>query len=443
MIPAISDIRAHEILDSRGQPTLSVTVILIDCTVATAAVPSGASTGEREAIELRDGDPARYNGRGVLKAVVAIRDVIAPRVRGMNVTEQGKIDLLLRQLDGTPNKSRLGANAVLGVSLAVARAAAGTQGLPLYSYIAGLSGLSSHGGESTAYVLPAPMIAVLNGGSHANNTLDVQEFMLFPLGAPTFAEAVRWGAEIFHALKLLLERHGFSTAVGDAGGYAPNLKSPEQALTLLVEAIETAGFRPGEDVALAMDLAASELFDHGGYIFKHAGSSRRSADRLIEIYRGWQKQFPLVSLEDGMDEHDRAGWQQLTRALGKKLQLVGDDVFVTNPALLSAGVKDGVGNAILIKPNQIGTLSETLQTIRLAKDAGYAWIISGRSGETEDSFIADLAVGTAAGQIKTGSLCRSERLAKYNRLLTIERELGVYAVYGGKLLRQRQNGGKS
>jgi enolase len=440
MIHAISDIRAHEILDSRGDPTLSVTVILTDCTVATAAVPSGASTGEREAIELRDGDARRYSGRGVLKAVAAVREVIAPHLRGMEAADQEKIDARLRRLDGTANKARLGANTLLGVSLAVARAAAAAQSQPLYAHIAGLSGRGSQTGENAAYVLPAPMIAVLNGGSHANNSLDVQEFMLCPLGAPTFAEAVRWGAEIFRALKGLLARRGLSTSVGDAGGFAPDLKTPEQAFELLLQAIAAAGYQPGRDVALALDVAASELFDRDGYVFKREDRTRRSADRLIELYRGWQKQFPLVSLEDGMGEDDRAGWRELTRALGKKIQLVGDDVFVTNPALLSAGVKDGIANAVLIKPNQVGTLSETLETVRLARDAGYAAVISGRSGETEDSFIADLAVGTGVGQIKTGSLCRSERLAKYNRLLAIERELGVYAVYGGKLLRKNGTG---
>lgn len=434
MTPAIAELRAHEILDSRGDPTLSVTAILTDCTVATAAVPAGVSMGEREAIELRDGDPQRYAGRGVRKAVAAVHDVIASKLRGMEAREQDRIDALLRRLDGTPNKAHLGANAMLGVSLAVARAAAATENQPLYAYLARLSGRGTRSGEAPAYLMPVPMIALINGGSHADNTLDVQEIMILPRRSPNFSEAVRCGSDIARALRRILQQHGLATAVGDAGGYAPNCASVEAAFALVVEAIAAAGYQPGRDVSLAVDVAASELFDRGGYAFRHAGE-KRSADRLIEIYLDWRRQFPLVSIEDGLGEDDRAGWQKLTQALGKDIQLVGDDIFVTNPALVSSGVKDGIANAVLIKPNQIGTLSETLDAIRLAREAGYAAVISGRSGETEDSFIADLAVGTGAGQIKTGSPCRSERIAKYNRLLTIERDLGGHAIYGGSMFR--------
>lgn len=439
-MPNIADIHAHEILDSRGSPTLSVRVHLVDCTMAEAAVPSGSSTGEREAVELRDGDAKRYSGRGVLKAVTNVREIIAPRLRGIEVSQQRKVDHMLRQLDGTPDKSRLGANALLGVSLAVARAAAAAQRVPLYAHLGHLSGRTDVERERTPYVLPAPQIAVINGGTHANNTLDVQEFMLWPLGAPTFAEAVRWGAEIFQVLKSLLQRRGLSTAVGDAGGFAPDLRSTEDALEIITEAIQGAGYSAGGEVAIAVDLAASELVVNGAYSFKKAKQTPKSAEKLIATYRDWQTSFPVRSIEDGMGEHDRAGWKDLTEALGKKVQLVGDDVFATNPTLLSGGIKDGIANAVVIKPNQIGTLSETLDAIRLARDSGYGIVVSGRSGETEDTFIADLAVGTSAGQIKTGALTRSERLAKYNRLLTIERELGVYAVYGGKLLRRNGNG---
>jgi enolase len=432
---AISKIQASEILDSRGNPTISVTLILSDGTSASAAVPSGASTGEREAVELRDNDPKRYGGKGVLKAVANVHEVILPALFGMGVDDQAKIDATMKELDGTPNKSRLGANAILGVSLAAARAAALVRKLPLYTYLAELSGNTEAPTERAPYTVPAPMMNVLNGGAHATNTLDFQEFMLFPTGAPTFAEALRYGAETFHALKKILSKRGLVTAVGDEGGFAPDLRTHDEALALIVEAIEAAGYRPGKDISIAIDPAASELFDGGSYVFKKSDQSRKSSAKLIELYRGWVKQYPIVSLEDGMGENDRQGWKDLTVALGKKLQLVGDDNFVTNPKIFTEGIEDGIANAILIKVNQIGTLTETLETIRIARAFNYGSVISHRSGETEDAFIADLAVGTGVGQIKTGSLCRSERIAKYNRLLAIERELGSSAIYGGKLLR--------
>ena len=434
MTSNISSIQAQEILDSRGNPTLSVTLTLEGGGSATAAVPSGASTGEREAVELRDGDPRRYGGKGVLRAAANVNEVFAPALRGKDASEQEKIDQILRDLDGTPNKSRYGANAILGVSLAAARAAAGVQNLPLYAYLARLYG--NHESTGASYVLPAPMMNVLNGGAHAANTLDFQEFMLFPIGAPTFAEALRFGAETFHALKKLLNKRRLVTAVGDEGGFAPNLKTHAEALDLMVEAIRSAGYTPGKEIAIALDPAASEFFEDGGYVFKKSDRTRKSSAELIELYRGWARKYPIVSLEDGMGENDREGWQALTRALGKELQLVGDDNFVTNSKLFTEGIKDGIANAILIKVNQIGTLTETLETIRIARANNYGAVISHRSGETEDTFISDLAVGTGVGQIKTGSLCRSERIAKYNRLMAIERELGDRAVYGGRNLRK-------
>ncbi len=434
MTTNISGIEAQEILDSRGNPTLSVTLSLVGGRSATAAVPSGASTGEREAVELRDGDPKRYGGKGVLKAVAHVNDVFAPALRGLDAADQGKIDRTLKDMDGTPNKSRYGANAILGVSLAAARAAAAAQDLPLYAHVAHLSGRSEKNGS---YILPAPMMNVLNGGAHATNTLDFQEFMLFPIGAPTFAEALRYGAETFHVLKKLLAKRRLVTAVGDEGGFAPDLKSHDEALDLMVEAIHAVGYEPGRDIAIALDPAASEFFENGAYVFKKSDRSRKSSADLIELYRGWAKKYPIVLLEDGMGENDREGWKDLTAALGKQLQLVGDDNFVTNPQIFSEGVRDGIANSILIKVNQIGTLTETLQTIQLAREAKYSAVISHRSGETEDTFISDLAVGTGVGQIKTGSLCRSERIAKYNRLLAIERELGDRATFGGLRFRDR------
>jgi enolase len=425
----IQSITALEILDSRGNPTVMVTVALNNGITASACVPSGASTGIREAVELRDGDPRRYGGKGVRKAVANVNKTIAPKVRGKSPHAQKEIDDLMRRLDGTDTKSRLGANALLGVSMAVCRAAALDAGLPLYAYIRKLHGGKAH----SPYVLPAPMMNVLNGGAHATNNVDFQEFMLFPIGAPTFAEALRYGAETFHTLKKLLQKRGLVTAVGDEGGFAPYLKTNDDAVKLIVEAIKAAGYRPGRDIAIALDPAASEFFEDGDYVFKKSDRSRKSPAAMVKLYRQWVKKYPIVSLEDGMGEEDRKGWKALTGALGKKLQLVGDDNFVTNPKIFAAGIRDGIANAILIKLNQIGTVAETLETVAMAQKAGYGAVISHRSGETEDAFIADFAVGTGAGQIKTGSLCRSERIAKYNRLLAIEHELGVKATYGGKV----------
>jgi enolase len=429
----IQSITALEILDSRGNPTVMVTVVLANGLRASACVPSGASTGIREAVELRDGDVKRYGGKGVLKAVANVNKIIAPKLKGKSPRAQKEIDALMRSLDGTETKSKLGANALLGVSMAVCRAAALDARVLLYAYIRRL-----HGGKVRApYVLPAPMMNVLNGGAHATNNVDFQEFMLFPIGAPTFAEALRYGAETFHTLKKLLQKRGLVTAVGDEGGFAPSLKTNDEAVELIVEAIKAAGYRPGSDIAIALDPAASEFFEDGGYVFKKSDRSRKTPAAMVKLYGQWVKKYPIVSLEDGMGEEDREGWLAITKALGKKLQLVGDDNFVTNPKIFAEGVRDGIANAILIKLNQIGTVSETLETVAMAQKAGYGAVISHRSGETEDAFIADFAVGTGAGQIKTGSLCRSERIAKYNRLLAIERELGKRSVYGGKVLRKR------
>jgi enolase len=422
---SIVKISAQEILDSRGNPTVMVTVALKNGITASACVPSGASTGIREAVELRDGDAKRYSGKGVLKAVANVDKVIAPKLKGKSPHDQREIDARLCALDGTPTKAKLGANAILGVSMAVCRAAALDAGLPLYAYIRRL-----HGSKARApYVLPAPMMNVLNGGAHATNNVDFQEFMLFPIGAPTFSEALRYGAETFHALKKLLQKRGLVTAVGDEGGFAPNLKSNDEAVEAIIEAIAAAGFKPGKDIAIAIDPAASEFYEDGAYVFKKSDGSRKTPAEMVELYRGWVGKYPIVSLEDGMGEEDREGWLAITKKLGKKLQLVGDDNFVTNPRIFAEGIREGIANAILIKLNQIGTVSETLETVAMAQNAGYGAVISHRSGETEDAFIADFAVGTGAGQIKTGSLCRSERIAKYNRLLAIEQELGRKACY--------------
>jgi enolase len=423
----IQNITALEILDSRGNPTVMVSVALNNRITASACVPSGASTGIREAVELRDGDPKRYGGKGVLKAVANVNKIIAPKLKGKSPHAQLEIDDLMRKLDGTDTKARLGANALLGVSMAVCRAAALDSKIPLYAYIRKL-----HGGKVSApFVLPAPMMNVVNGGAHATNNVDFQEFMLFPIGAPTFAEALRYGAETFHTLKKLLQKRGLVTSVGDEGGFAPNLKTNEEAVDVIVEAIQAAGYKPGKDIAIALDPAASEFYDAGSYVMKKSDGSRKSPAQMVELYAEWVRKYPIVSLEDGMGEEDRAGWLAITRTLGKKLQLVGDDNFVTNPKIFVQGIRDGIANAILIKLNQIGTVSETLETVAMAQKARYGAVISHRSGETEDAFIADLAVGTGAGQIKTGSLCRSERIAKYNRLLAIEKELGKKARYGG------------
>jgi enolase len=421
----IKTIQAQEILDSRGNPTVMVSAALNNGITASACVPSGASTGIREAVELRDGDAKRYGGKGVLQAVANVNKIIAPKLKGKSPHTQKEIDALLIQFDGTETKSKLGANALLGVSMAVCRAAALDAKLPLYAYIRKL-----HGGRGP-FVLPTPMMNVVNGGAHSTNNVDFQEFMLFPIGAPTFVEALRYGAETFHALKKILQKRGLVTAVGDEGGFAPNLKTNDEAVAVIVEAIKAAGYKPGKDIAIALDPAASELYDNGTYVFKKSDQSRKTPSEMVKLYGEWAKKYPIVSLEDGMGEVDREGWKALTKALGKKLQLVGDDNFVTNPKIFAEGIRDGIANAILIKLNQIGTVSETLETVAMAQKAGYGAVISHRSGETEDAFIADFAVGTGAGQIKTGSLCRSERIAKYNRLLAIERELGRKAEFAG------------
>jgi enolase len=430
----IQQISSIEILDSRGNPTVSVTVTLANGVTASAGVPSGASTGIREAVELRDNDPKRYGGKGVLQAVENVNRVIAPHLKGKSPHAQKEIDDIMLELDGTETKSKLGANAILGVSMAACRAAAQDGGLPLYEHIRKLHGTPAR----APYLVPAPMMNVLNGGAHATNNVDFQEFMLFPVGAPTFAEALRYGAETFHTLKKLLQKRGLVTAVGDEGGFAPNLKTNTEAVEVIVEAIKAAGYQPGEQIAIALDPAASEFYDEGAYVFKKSDGSRKSPAEMVELYADWAKRYPLASLEDGMGEEDREGWLAITKALGAKLQLVGDDNFVTNPKIFAEGIKAGIANAILIKLNQIGTVSETLETVAMAQKAGYGAVISHRSGETEDTFIADFAVGTGAGQIKTGSLCRSERIAKYNRLLAIERELGKKAQYGGAAFRARK-----
>jgi len=417
-MPSIQEIHAHEILDSRGQPTVLAELLLDNGIRTQAMVPSGASTGENEALELRDGGP-RYLGKGVLQAVKNIQEVIAPKLKGRNPLNQAGLDRLLCDLDGTPNKSRLGANAILAVSMAVARAGAAASGQPLYRYLGGTG----------ATLLPMPMLNIINGGAHAGNNLDIQEFMIMPVGGPTFAEALRLAAEVFQTLKKVLSAKKLATGVGDEGGFAPDLPSHEAALDLIVEAIEKAGYRPGQDVVLALDPAASEFFDQatGNYVFKKGDGSRRAAAALTGYYRGLADRYPIVSIEDGLAENDWDGWVHLTRELGRRLQLVGDDVFVTNVQYLQKGIELGAANAILIKLNQIGTVSETLDAINLARRHSYRAVISHRSGETEDTFIADLAVATGGGQIKTGSVSRSERIAKYNRLLLIEAELGAAA----------------
>jgi len=427
----IQNISAQEILDSRGNPTVMVNLALANGITATACVPSGASTGIREAVELRDGDAKRYGGKGVLNAVANVNKIIAPKLKGKSPQAQKEIDDLMCQLDGTENKSKLGANAILGVSMAVCRAAALDSDTPLYAYIRKL-----HGGRGS-FTLPAPQMNVLNGGAHATNNVDFQEFMLFPIGAPNFAEALRYAAETFHTLKRILQKRGLVSAVGDEGGFAPSLKTNDEAVELILEAITTAGYKPGKDIALAIDPAASEFYDDGAYVFKKSDNSRKSPSEMVELYRGWLEKYPILSLEDGMGEEDREGWLAITQALGGKRQLVGDDNFVTNPKIFAEGIRDGIANAILIKLNQIGTVSETLETVAMAQKAGYGTVISHRSGETEDAFIADFAVGTDAGQIKTGSLCRSERIAKYNRLLIIEKEMGKKSRYGGAVFNAR------
>ena len=417
----ILSVKAREILDSRGNPTVEAEVLLDSGYVGTAAVPSGASTGSREALELRDGDSDRYLGKGVLNAVQNVNDEIGPKIIGFEAIDQSGIDQLMIELDGTENKGRLGANAILSVSMAVAKAAAAESELPLYRYLGGVS----------AYLLPVPMMNVLNGGAHADNNVDIQEFMIVPVGAPTFREALRMGAETFHNLKKVLKSKGLNTAVGDEGGFAPNLKSNEEAMEALMQAIELAGYRPGEDIFIALDPAASEFYENGVYTLAAEAKPKKSSDELVEFYSDWVDRYPLISIEDGMAESDWKGWKALTDKLGNSQQLVGDDIFVTNTKILSRGISEGIANSVLIKLNQIGTITETMQAINMAHRAGYTTVISHRSGETEDTTIADLAVAVGSGQIKSGSLSRSDRLAKYNQLLRIEEELDTSGCYAG------------
>lgn len=416
----IEAIFAREILDSRGNPTVEVEAYLSDGSTGRAAVPSGASTGEREAVELRDNADPRYRGKGVEQAVRNVNETIGPALTDMEATDQRLIDRTLIDLDGTPNKAKLGANAILGVSMAVARAAADSLYLPLYRYIGG----------TNAARLPMPMMNILNGGAHAGNNVDIQEFMIVPVGGKTFREALRIGAEVFHALAGVIKGKGLSTAVGDEGGFAPDLKSNEEALDLILKGIEAAGYKPGKEVLLAIDAAASSFYRDGSYVFHKSDASVRSARDMVALYSGWISRYPICSLEDGLDENDWDAWPAMTRELGQKVQIVGDDIFVTNTDLIARGIRESTANAVLIKLNQIGTLTETLDAIQLAHKAGWKTVVSHRSGETEDTFIADLAVAAGTGQIKTGSLCRSERICKYNQLLRIEEELGDTALFG-------------
>jgi enolase len=428
MSTKIQAVHGREILDSRGNPTVEADVILEGGVRGRAAVPSGASTGELEALELRDGEKSRFGGKGVRKAVANVNDAIAKAVAGMDAADQKSLDRRMRDLDGTPNKGKLGANAILAVSMAAARAAANAKGVPLYKYLAGYSTAGA------ANTLPVPMMNILNGGAHADNSVDVQEFMVMPVGAPSFHEALRWGVEVFHNLKAVLKKNGYSTSVGDEGGFAPNLKSNEEALERVLEAITGAGYKPGEQVAIALDPAASEFYDRasGKYVFKKSDKSARNSEQIIQFWESWVRQYPIVSIEDGLAEDDWDGWKMITRDLGGKLQLVADDIFVTNPEIFARGIREKVANAILIKLNQIGTVTETIEAIEMARAAGYASVVSHRSGETEDTFIADLAVGLGTGQIKTGSASRTDRISKYNQLLRIEEELGAAARFPGR-----------
>jgi len=424
----IQSVHGREILDSRGNPTVEADVVLEGGIRGRAAVPSGASTGEHEALELRDGDKSRYGGKGVLKAVGNINGAIAKAVVGFDAGDQKGLDQKMIELDGTPTKGKLGANAILAVSMAAARAAAAAAGLPLYKY------LVRYSSDSAADKLPVPMMNILNGGAHADNSVDLQEFMVMPVGAGSFHEALRWGVEVFHALKAVLHKNGYSIAVGDEGGFAPNLKSNDEAIERVLEAITAAGFKPGSQIAIALDPASSEFYDKTKkkYIFKKSDKSERSSEQMVAFWENWVRQFPIVSIEDGLSEEDWSGWQAFTRDLGKKIQLVGDDIFVTNPEIFARGIGEKIGNAILIKLNQIGTVTETIAAIEMARTAGYASIASHRSGETEDTFIADLSVGLGTGQIKTGSASRTDRIAKYNQLLRIEEELGAAAKFPGR-----------
>jgi len=422
-VTTIAKITGIEILDSRGNPTVEADVILADGSFGRAAVPSGASTGEHEAVELRDGDPKRYLGKGTRKAVEHINREIAAALHGKDATQQAQIDRVMIDLDGTPNKARLGANAILAVSLATSRAAAMSRRSPLYRYLGGVA----------ACLLPVPMMNILNGGAHADNSVDLQEFMIAPYGAPQFSEALRMGVEVFHTLKNVLKKKGYSTAVGDEGGFAPNLKSNDEALELVLEAITQAGYKPGEQIGIALDPASSEFFVDGKYVFKKSDKSQRTSEQMVDFWVNWVRQYPaILSIEDGMAEDDWTGWKKLTEALGDKVQLVGDDLFVTNTVRLERGIREGIANSILIKVNQIGTLTETLDAMQMAAAAGYTSIVSHRSGETEDPFIADLVVATGAGQIKTGSASRTDRIAKYNQLLRIEQQLGDSARFAGR-----------
>ncbi len=419
----IAAIHAREILDSRGNPTVEADVVLAGGATGRAAVPSGASTGEHEAVELRDGDKTHYLGKGVLQAVENVESVLAPELTGMDATNQRLLDATMLSLDGTPNKSRLGANAILAVSMAAARASANALHMPLYRYLGGVN----------ASILPTPMMNILNGGAHADSNVDFQEFMVMPVGAERFSDALRWGAEVFHTLKGVLKKNGYSTAVGDEGGFAPSLKSNAEAIELILEAIQAAGYKPGEEIAIALDPASSEFYDKEKkkYVFKKSDKTELSSEEMARFWESWAKQYPIVSIEDGLAEDDWEGWKYMTELLGEKIQLVGDDLFVTNTERLQRGIEEGIANSILIKVNQIGTVSETLEAIELGRRYGYTSIISHRSGETEDTFIADLAVATGAGQIKTGSASRTDRIAKYNQLLRIEEELGQASEFLG------------
>ncbi|HWF39062.1 MAG TPA: phosphopyruvate hydratase [Candidatus Acidoferrales bacterium] len=428
MSTKIASVHGRQIIDSRGNPTVEADVRLEDGTIGRSAVPSGASTGEHEAIELRDGDTSHYLGKGVLKAVGHINTDIAKVVAGMDASDQRALDKKMIDADGTPNKSKFGANAILAVSMAAARAAATASKQPLYKY------LGRYSSDSSANTLPVPMMNILNGGAHADNSVDVQEFMIMPLGAPSFHEALRWGVEVFHQLKAVLKKNGYSTAVGDEGGFAPNLKSNEEALERVLEAITAAGYKPGEQIGIALDPAASEFYDAASkkYIFKKSDKSQRTPEEMAAFLAQWAAKYPIVSIEDGLAENDWDGWKILTKTIGKKIQLVGDDIFVTNPEIFKRGISEGIGNAILIKLNQIGSVSETIEAVEMARKAKYAAIISHRSGETEDAFIADFAVAMGMGQIKTGSASRTDRIAKYNQLLRIEEELGTAARFPGR-----------
>jgi enolase len=425
-------VHAREVLDSRGNPTVEAEVTLGSGAMGRAIVPSGASTGEHEAVELRDGDKSRYMGKGVLKAVENVNTIIGPHLEGLDASHQAELDAEMIELDGTENKGKLGANAILAVSMAAARAVAAHYEFPLYRYLGGVN----------ASILPVPMMNIINGGAHADSSVDFQEFMAMPVGAPSFSEALRWGTETFHSLKSVLKKRGYSTAVGDEGGFAPSLKSNDEAIEVILEAITLAGYRPGQDIAIALDPASSEFFENGKYVFKKSDKSVKSSEDMVKFYANWARQYPIVSLEDGLAENDWDGWKMLTDELGSTIQLVGDDIFVTNTALLARGIDSGVANSILIKLNQIGTITETLEAIEMARRNGYTAVISHRSGESEDTFIADLAVATGAAQIKTGSASRTDRIAKYNQLLRIEEELGSGANflgfsalnYGGDLL---------